>query len=451
MPAAAPATSQNPAVPESAPAAAQSGATETQDALPAAQDSEGSADQSPAQPLAQSLETGLPLRTVMSPLHWGHLSLLSFQAFGAYNQDNQQQISRLGNQFGGLQGLVVYAIQKERSAVDLQYQPYVWFSQNRTYKDFTANSVDFTTSHIFNRRWSIAGNDRFQYSPNLANTLQSAFAADFVNNASSEAAFMSVGRKALFNSANVTVNTQLSANSRLSFSGIDDYVQLGSYVGSVNTTTLPLASERLNAYGGTAGWTRQWSARNTIMVSYNYRRQSLSGLGADTTFNAVDLGFTRVLMPSLTFSVQAGPGWSDSVLASDPTQKQRRTTVQGSASLFKSFHNGGVAISFARSSQFTGVISNSYNNRYNVAFNRRFFTRWNFEADGSYIQQEYAGLRSTTGELGWAELGCMLTRNWSAFSGYRYLRMKGTSNLPGEQEVIAVGIRWAWQPEAARN
>lgn len=424
-----------------------------QDGAPAPDASSGEADQNAApQPMAKNLETGLPLRSVMSPLHWGHLSLLSFEGFEAYN-NNQPQLSPLGREFTALEGLFIYSIQKSRSALNLQYSPYVWFSQNTTYKDFTANAANLETSHIFNRRWSLSASDDFQYSPNLANTLHSAFAADFVSNTSSQTPFMSVGRKSLFNNAEVTVNTQLSATSRLSFSAVDDFVHLGAYVGSPSTTSaVPDISERLNSYGGGVNWSRQWNSRNTIHLSYNYRRQTVSGIPYQTSFNSASVGFSRMLKPTLTLAVDVGPGWNTPPRRNNEVQSPTRTTVQGSVQLFKAFRNGGIAASFYRNSEFSGLISNSYNNRYDLAFNHRLFTRLNFMINGSYIQQEFIGSRRSTGELGWAELGYMLSRNWSAFAGYRYLRMSGNlATLLGQQQLADVGIRWAWQPESAHK
>ncbi|MGE5207049.1 MAG: hypothetical protein ACM3PW_15660 [Chlamydiota bacterium] len=438
--------------PGSVPAQGQDGAQD-QDASSAADSSSAEADQASAQqPVAKNLETGLPLRSVMSPLHWGHLSLLSFSGFEAYNTNSQPQLSPLGSQFTSLQALVVYSIQKAKSSLDLQYNPYVWFSQNTSYNDFTAGSADLATTHTFNRRWSLTAANNFQYSPNLANTLQSSFAADFISNTSTMTPFMSVGRRSLFNNAGLTVNAQLSATSRLSFNGIDQYVRLGAYDTSANVPNLPDTAETLNAYGGGVTWSKQWNARNTINVGYNYRRQSMSGVAADTTFNSASVGFTRILKPSLSFSLQAGPGYSQSAIAAgNGTQKQHQLTAQGSAQLYKSFSKGGIALSFYRNSEFSGVISNSFNNRYDISFNRRMFTRWNVQMNASYIQQYYAGARKSTGELGWAELGYMLSRNWSVFSSYRYVKMSGNQALLGTQQMVAGGVRWAWQPESVHK
>lgn len=436
-----------PAVPVYTPGQNQD-AAQSQDAPPPADSASPSTDQGGTLPVAKNLQTGLPLRTVMSPLHWGHLSLLSFQGIEMYDSNYQPQQAIAGRQVTALQGLFVYSIQKARSSLDLQYCPYVWFSQNQTYKNFTANALDLATSHIINRHWSLAASDNFMYSPNLANTLQTGFSADYISNSSTQTAFLSAGRKALYNNFDLGINAQVSESSRLSLNLIDDYVRLGAYDGSLsNTQSLPLLAETMNAYGGGANLTHQLNARTSVNVAYNYRRQNIFGAQfGDSVYNNVGVGFSRILKPGLTFALEAGPAWNQTAPMNSGTV-QTRMTGSGSAELFKAFHNGGLALSYYRNSDFSGVISNSFNNRYNVAFNRQLFRRWQFLASGSYIQQQYVGHPLSTGETAYGQLGYMLTRNWSVFTGYRYLNLSGNQLWSGPQQMVAAGIRWAWQPQ----
>src|ERR1700730_4040831 len=46
-----------------------------------------SQDDASQQPAGKNLETGLPLHSLVSPLRWGRLSLLSFSAFSAYDNN----------------------------------------------------------------------------------------------------------------------------------------------------------------------------------------------------------------------------------------------------------------------------------------------------------------------------------------------------------------------------
>ena len=231
---------------------------------------------------------------------------------------------------------------------------------------------------------------------------------------------------------------------------MDDYVRLGSYDGPA-PTTIPALAEEMNAYGGGLSWTQQLNAKTSVSAGYNYRRQLLS-FGGDSTYNNVELGFSRILKPGWTFSLEAGPGWDQSAVpTANGTQNRAMTTAQGTAQLYKSFHNGGVALSFYRNSQYNGVISNGYNNRYDVTFSRQLLTRLSFMVSGSYIQQQFLNAPTSTGELGWAQLGYMLTRNWSVFTGYRYLNLTRNQAWSGPQQMVAGGIRWAWQPQNAHR
>lgn len=447
---AAPAAAPLPTPPQAPNSAQQQNAEENQappssDAAPADQD-QSSTDR----PAATNLQTGLPLRTVMSPLHWGHLSLLSFQGLESYNRSGAPQMMPLGNTFTTLQALIVYSIQKSRSSLNLQYDPYVWISKDRTSKNFAANGASLTTSHAFDSRWSVTGSDNFQYSPNMANTLQSAYAADFISNTSTQTPFLNVGRKTLFNSGYVTLTTQLSASSRLTFDGMDDFVRLGAFSTPL-LPTIPNVAETMNSYGGGVSLNHRLNQRTSFSVSYNYRRQSTSGFVNNSSFNSANLGVTRVLTPTLNFSLQVGPGWNNPGATVTGVPAPRQLTVQGTAELFKSFRRGGVSLSFYRNSQFSGVISNSYNNRYDVSVNRRFFTRWNLSASASFIQQQYIGRPASKGELGYGELGYMLSRNWSLFSAYRYLNLAGSPPWMGPEQMVSLGIRWAWQPETSHR
>jgi hypothetical protein len=124
------------------------------------------------------------------------------------------------------------------------------------------------------------------------------------------------------------------------------------------------------------------------------------------------------------------------------------------AEIFKQFRNGGVALSFYRNSDFSGVISNSYSNRYNLAVSRRFGTRWNAELSASYIQQQFVRRRTTTGELGFIQLSYLLSRSWSLFTSYRYFGTNSASvndKLFGPQQIVSVGVRWAWDPERTKR
>jgi hypothetical protein len=420
--------------------------TESQQATDGSQDSEA-----PQQPATRSIETGLPLRSVVSPLRWGHLSLLSFTALSAYDINHQLQDvqqSSLGSQFTLVQGLLIYSIQRTRWSLDFQYNPSLWFYNHSTHGDFAAHAVDFHIGHDLGRRWRLNLSDSYRYSPALANSLGPAFNVDFFTNTTSNNPFLATGRKFWTNNANLALDRVLNERSKLSFTFADSYTILSGGPTNQPGTTAFGTQDQLHAYGPGVTWSRQLNSRNAISLRYNYRRQTYPGSTGSTDFQNAGIGYNRVLSPSLTAMLQIGPGWSSSAAGS--THSYHRITLQGSAGLFKQFTNGGVTLSFERNNDFSGVISNGYNNRYNLAVHRRFYTRWSAGLSASYIQQEYMGRRTTTGELAFAQLGYQLNRSWSLFTSYRYFNSDNASvnNRPlGPQQVVVAGVRWAWEPE----
>ena len=403
-------------------------------------------DSSYQQAPVTNLETGLPLRSTMSPLHWGHLSLLSFTAFEGYSTNYQLQQSATASQLTALQALVIYSIQRGRTSFNLQYHPYMWFTQHTTYKDFAANSVDLDTSHNFSRAWTLSLADAFRYSPQLANSLGGAYSADFGTATSSSTPFLNLDARYWTNAANINVDHQLSESSHLTFNLTDTFVRISDN-GSTQTPPIPLVGpNEENMYGGGVAWTRQWSRKNTLRLSYNYRRQQTPAAYGNTNYHLLDVGYTRILKPTLTVSLQAGPGF-----LSGNHGAFHSTTAQGSVTLNKAFRSGGVAISANRNVDYSGIVSDSLNNRYDLSVTRRLFRRVTFTATGSYLQQEFVGRPTVDGALAWGELNYRMTHMWSVFGGYRYFHTTAELVPFAPQHFVSFGIRWAWEPEVSRK
>lgn len=424
-----------------------SASTAPEAAPPSSESSASANDDSSSQlPTATNLETGLPLRTTMSPLHWGRLSLLSFTAFEGYDTNLQLQPTASASSLTALQFLAIYSIQRARTSFNLQYRPYVWFTQHTTYKDFAANSLDLDTSHNFGHAWIMTLADSFRYSPELANQLGGAFSPDYQTATSTNSPFLALQRKYWTNAANIGLDHQLSQRSHLVFNLTDNFVRMWNGTnGQTLPEPIPTTNEQ-NTYGGGLTWTRDWSRKNMVRLSYDYRRQQTSYLYGNTNYHTFDVGYTRILKPTLTFTIQGGPGfWSGQAVGSG--SNFRRTTAQGSVSLFQAFHGGGIAFSASRNANYSGVFSNSLNNRYEVSLTKHFFRRWNATATGSYIQQEFVGRPTTTGELAWGQMAYRLTHMWSIFGGYQYYHTVNGLLPYAPQHFASLGIRWAWEPE----
>src|SRR5690242_14737576 len=75
-------------------------------------------------PPPTSLDTGQPLWSSMSPLRWSHLSLLSASFVNVYDSNyNLGQQSGSASNVQSFSATAAFSIRKDRSALDLQWQP----------------------------------------------------------------------------------------------------------------------------------------------------------------------------------------------------------------------------------------------------------------------------------------------------------------------------------------
>jgi hypothetical protein len=224
----------------------------------------------------------------------------------------------------------------------------------------------------------------------------------------------------------------------LGFAFDEGFVRLSQNADTTPATSAVSGVDEQLTSTASVRWTRTLNERSTMGVNYGFQHEYDPYSGDSTDYQNAGIAYTRQLRPSIGLSLEAGPSWSHQFI-----------TLQGSLALFKSFRNGGVAASFSRGTNFTGLISSSYNNRYDLSFSR-LVHRLEFQASYSYVQQSYLNAKQTDGGMISASLSYRLTRNWSAYSSYYYFNSTGSQSLLGPRQVMAAGIRWAWAPAYKR-
>ena len=411
-----------------------------------------SRDASPAQsgsstqlPEAANVDTTLPLQVVLTPLHWGRLSLLSFTAYEGYDTNPQLQQLPVGSSVTALSALAVYSIRRGHSELDLQYKPFVWISPRQTYKDLSGTAADFQHVRNLNPNWSLSVAERFRYSPDMQNSVQvEGFSVDFGGGTTAVAPFLSSGRNFLLNTVTASLNDQVSEESSLEFHANQNFTRIS---GSLGNQLVDIPAQEEISYGGGSSWTRHLDLRDTFRAGYDYRRQ----YSPDSTFGSADYhvlnaGWVHLFAPSVAVAADAGPAWFNTA-GSGSAANQWHTTFRGSLQISKQFHSGGIALSASRSNDFTGATNNSFNNRYDLRVERGLRLRWKISTSVSYIQQGLVGARGIKGELGTGECDYFVSRNWSVFAQLRYLNITGGIPSFAPEKVAALGVRWAWKPE----
>lgn len=401
--------------------------------------------QSSNAPSAVNLETGLPLRTLMSPIHWGHFSIFSASMIGSYDSNYTQSSPPQGAQSTFFNGLVVYALRHRKTQVDLQYMPTVWAGNGNVQSDFTNQAIDGFTSFDLSRKWSLNLHDTFRYAPQQFVWTTPTFSPDFTTNTATANPFMLIGQNSLMNNFNAALGGRLGERNQVSFAYTESFIKL-SPQSNETPGSIYSVGDREDASALTASWSRNLTRRNSVNISYGFERMYERAFAQTTQFQNVSLGYTRVLRPTVSVSLEGGPGWATTHSGIEPARTTR--TAQGSLSLFKAFREGGIAASFSRSNTFVGVISNNYNNRYDLSLTRRLFRRVQAQLGYGYVQQELTTRKRLDSGIGYASLAYSLTRNWSVFGSYDRLTFAGSQIPYPRRAFMGAGIRWAWTPKS---
>jgi predicted porin len=198
-----------------------------------------------------------------------------------------------------------------------------------------------------------------------------------------------------------------------------------------------------------ATWRNHYSFNNTLTLEYNFRAQtSTTAMVAGVQSHAASVGWTHKFSPRLGISASGGPAWSIYNEQQKPgVTNHGRTTLHGSLALSREFQRGGVVLSVSRSDGFTGIISESFHNRYEAGLHRDISSRLHWSASASYIQQQILNERTIDGELFSTQAHYYLSRNLSLFGQVRYLKISGNERIVAPETNGTIGIRWAWVPE----
>lgn len=386
-----------------------------------------------------NLQTGDPLRVVLSPFHWGHLSLISASVYQGYDSNPNLQAVAQGARLQAFSALAVYSRKFGRSRFDAQYHPFILASTTRTLKDLGAASSDFITDHPLSQSWSWRAADHLRYSPSQQATVEGrGFVFDTGGGLTIGNAFLSSGRNFLENVVALALRDRFRQGSFLDFHVDQRFARLS---GPLGQSTTVLGSQEEFRTGGGLTWSDSLSMRDTIDAKYDYSVQTVRGTDAGgVTSHNLGIGWNHHLTPTLSFSTEIGPIWSTVA----QSRQGSTTRLHGTLQLLKTFREGGVAVSFSRSDNFSGVISNSVNNRYDFSFERRLGVRWSVLASASYIQQERLGLHATTGALASSGVGYALNRNWTVFVQGRYLDVIPVS---APEKIATIGVTWSWESD----
>ncbi len=395
----------------------------------------------PYSPASVSLETGQALRNPFSSLRWGRLSLLSLNAIYLYDDLSLGSTSHVLSRGGALRGHLVYDIRRGTSGLSLQYLPQLLFSQDRRQANYGAHSVDFQTFRYLSDKWALTISDALSYTPDQGYVGEPGHVPDFDLGVVRLSPLLATGRKYLENSARASVDYVWGYRDRLSLLGHYRVTRVSEDL----TTSRPGAAPSVqidHLFGGGMAWTHRWNRENELRLSYTYdRRYFRSPLGR-AEFHTWLASYRRRLRPSVRLHLAVGPALMVPEFNYLPATK----TYEASAILFKKFRSSGVMISYFRNHNFTGLLSDYYNDRFGVSYQRRFGQRWQMNVGAGYIRQEFTDRQPISGRSAWGSAHYRLGRDWTAFVSYVHYSDTGGFRLPGSRHQLITGFRWSWVP-----
>jgi len=398
-----------------------------------------------------NLSTGQVLSKTRSPLHWGRLSVMSFELMQIYDSNYLfLKDNPLSAQAGAVQGLLVYSLKSSRASLNLQYRPQFWASDQTQQFDYSSHMVDFHTFRYLTPRWAINVSDQFQYSPDRGRLNEVGFSPDYSTGTSTQNPFLSTGRRMVNNQFGVSVDHRLSAHDTIQMSLRQQYIRLSADSDTQLQDPIALATEQQD-YAGQIGWTHTWRTDNQIGIQYSYDHQFFNGFNSSAQLHGVLFGFSRRLRPSLLLRAGGGPALLFPAKAGTVQSSPRQVTYQANAALYKSFRHSGITLSYSRDNTFTGQISDGLNDRVDLSYSQRLFHRIDAIIGGAYVRQNYSVGPHLYGKSGWSELDWHLTRSWSIYGTYSYLTQAGGPTLFGPRQLVTSGIRWNFDFERGES
>lgn len=390
-----------------------------------------------------NLSTGQVLSKRRSPLHWGRLSVMSFDVMQVYDSNYLfLKDNPLSAQAGAVQGLLVYSLKSSRSDFTLQYRPQFWASDQTKQFDYSSHMVDFHTFRYLSPRWAINLGDEFQYSPDHGRLNIVGFSPDYSTGTSTQNPFLAAGRRMLNNQFGLSVDHRLTAHDSIEMSARQQYIHLSDTTDTNVQDPAALATEQQD-YAGKIGWTHTWRTDNQIGIEYSYDHQFFNGFDSSAQLHGILFGFSRRLRPSLLLRVGGGPSLLIPAKASGATlPPEKQITYVANAALYKSFRHSGITLSYSRDNAFTGQISDGLNDRVDASYSQRLFHRVDATVGGSYVRQNYSVGPHFYGKAGWSELDWHFTRAWSIYGSYSYMTQAGGPAPFGPRQLIVSGIRW---------
>jgi len=399
-----------------------------------------------------NLLTGKLLSAGRSPLHWGKLSVFSFSANQYY--DLNYSFSPVGPsnaQATDVQALLVYSVQKSRFGFDAQYRPAVWITGSGTEADLDNQLGDIHTSFQLKPHWSMVLSDSFTSLPYRgAISGNATIVSDPSSGALLRNPFLASGGRTSDNQFRLGNDYRISARNTLTFGFSQSYTR-STAIAAGTPVVGPGSNGSFssgNQFSADMGLTHLISERSSIGLVYDYNYLTFGPIAASSQRHSITPTYSRLFGDGLRFS--AGVGYTISLPGDNPgllAGAGRQQSYMGNAALQKAFRRSSLTLSWARNSDFAGVISSGLNDRFELTASQTILRRLSGTVSAGYLRQQVTNAPQVHSWVGDASISYALTARWSLTAAYHYLGESGLPLLPYEaRQLISFGPTWSWSP-----
>lgn len=394
----------------------------------------------PDEPTTSTLEPG-PMtagnnRSVA--LRWGHLTAFSVDTFYVYDTNSRNSANNpQGESAVAARIVAVYAVGNERMGLDLQYRPDVLIAQSLQQAEFAASLINFHIHRPISESWTFTLLDTFTYAPDF-NFLNTPTVSLTATGGFTQQSLLLNGTTELRNILSGSFGYRLARHDHLAFHAQDDFDQIRNGPTSHKSTALFYGSG--DTAGGGVSWTHSIGPNHEFGVNYNYDREIFGGSNIQPQYHTVVLTYRQKIGRSILLQATGGPSFHVFSNGS-PNQK----TFVGTANVLKTFHQSSVALLYSRGYEYTGIITDSYHDRYDAFYSRMYRNLFGAEGGISYIQTHSTKLtQGIEGRVIFARLNYFLTPHWTLFASFQNSAFAGAVSPYVGRNFITLGARWSY-------
>lgn len=386
-------------------------------------------------PPVQELGHGGWLGANASPLHWGSLSVGSFQFLEAYDEIRNAGTGNGIFRTSVLGTTIVYDTTIRGNRLALQWQPQVAIENGQFLNDLNSESVQFNFATALSSRMSLGVQDHFGYLPLQALYTDTVLSPSTAANVHSiQNAFLSGPGSWLSNTASVSLGYQLTERTSLTVSPAYNYVH------SFNTNSAVFLGSQ--EYGGTVALNHQLSQTKTVGLFYSGNVVKFTNAASSVLYNSVGASFVDQLSP--TWFLNASVGVAPSTFGG----LRLVWTASGQADLQKRFQTSTATLTLSRGLSLNQYNSQYYTDRADLDYQIQLTRRMSAGLGIGY--QGVSGTPPLSGGYASSRLIYQLVPSVAVSAVYRYDRQRGDNIQVYTQTSEGWYLTLTWAPPRPR-